>query len=210
MNGQNGASSFATVTRQSRSVAKAAGSPSQKRRRERRTYQLESSSTNAWMARPARRWRRSRPGARATDLDGRLQPRQDPAVQIVVAPRSAPPGRARSRSRWRRGRRSAYVFHSCSRNWRTASPIVVEREAVAVPRLLGGEEVPAQRVGAVAVDDLPRLDRVARATWTSCGPARRGSARGRRRSGTTSGRTAASRRPAASRTSRASGRAPRR
>src|SRR6185312_6508823 len=37
----------------------------------------------------------------------------------------------------------------------------LQREAVAVPRLLGGEEVPAQRVGAVAVDDLPRLDRVA-------------------------------------------------
>ena len=35
----------------------------------------------------------------------------------------------------------------------------VHREAVAVPRLLGGEEVPAERVGAEAVDDLPRRRR---------------------------------------------------
>ena len=34
-------------------------------------------------------------------------------------------------------------------------------EQVGVPRLLGGEEVPAQRVGAVAVEDLPRVDDVA-------------------------------------------------
>src|SRR5256885_8661316 len=54
MNGQNGASSRATVSRQLRSVAKAAGSPSQKRRRERRTYQLERSSTRSAIARPAR------------------------------------------------------------------------------------------------------------------------------------------------------------
>ena len=54
MNGVNGASSFVTVTRQVRSVAKAAGSPSQKRRRERRTYQFESSSTKAAIAWPAR------------------------------------------------------------------------------------------------------------------------------------------------------------
>ena len=47
MNGVNGASSCVTVTRQVRSVANAAGSPSQKRRRERRTYQLERSSTKA-------------------------------------------------------------------------------------------------------------------------------------------------------------------
>ena len=34
------------------------------------------------------------------------------------------------------------------------------REQVAVPRLLGGQEVPAERVGAVLVDDLPRRDDV--------------------------------------------------
>ena len=54
MNGVSGASSFDTVERgTSRSVAKAAASPSQKRRRERRTYQFERSSTNAAIARPA-------------------------------------------------------------------------------------------------------------------------------------------------------------
>jgi len=42
MKGVNGAASFATVTRHSRRVANAASSPLQNRRRERRTYQLES------------------------------------------------------------------------------------------------------------------------------------------------------------------------
>ena len=37
----------------------------------------------------------------------------------------------------------------------------VGREQVAVPRLLGGEEVPAERVGPVALDHLPRRDDVA-------------------------------------------------
>ena len=54
MNGVNGASSLLTVTRQVWSVPNAAGSPSQKRGRERRTYQLESSSTKAAIAWPAR------------------------------------------------------------------------------------------------------------------------------------------------------------
>jgi hypothetical protein len=47
----NGASSWATVTRHSRSVANARASPSQNRRRERRTYQLERSSTNVAISR---------------------------------------------------------------------------------------------------------------------------------------------------------------
>ena len=37
----------------------------------------------------------------------------------------------------------------------------IDREAVAVPGLLGGEEVPAKRVGAEAVDHLPGNDDVA-------------------------------------------------
>ena len=48
-----GASSAAVSSRQWRRVAKAARSPSQKRRRERRTYQLDSSSTNSAISRPA-------------------------------------------------------------------------------------------------------------------------------------------------------------
>ena len=86
----------------------------------------------------------------------------------------------------------------------------VDGEQVAVPRLLGGEVVPAEGVGAVAVDHVPGDDDVARATWTSSCPARRRCGRGRGTCGTATGRTAASRSPAASRTSRASGRSPRR
>ncbi len=56
--GVNGASSLHSVTRQAYRVWYAASlsasfSDFQKRRRLRRTYQLERSSTNAWMARPA-------------------------------------------------------------------------------------------------------------------------------------------------------------
>src|SRR5580698_9842778 len=53
MNGHKGASSFDTVSKQVRSVWNAAASPSQKRLRERRTYQFDSSSTRLAIARPA-------------------------------------------------------------------------------------------------------------------------------------------------------------
>ena len=86
----------------------------------------------------------------------------------------------------------------------------LQREAIPVPRVLGGEEVPAERIGPVAGRSPPTARRRCRATCSSCGPARPGSARGRRRSGRRSGRTAASRPPASSRTSPASDRAPRR
>ena len=49
-----------------------------------------------------------------------------------------------------------YVFQSWSMNWRTRLADRVEREAVAVPRLLRGEVVPAERVRAVRVDHVPR------------------------------------------------------
>ena len=83
-------------------------------------------------------------------------------------------------------------------------------EQVAVPRLLGGEEVPAEGVGAVAVDHLPRDDDVAQRLRHllalrvgDVAEAEHGAVRRARR-------TAASRRRAGSRTSRASGRSPRR
>ena len=101
------------------------------------------------------------------------------------------------------------MFHSCSRNWRTRLADRVDREQVAVPRLLG-EEVPAEGVGAVAVDDLPRHDDVAERLRHLAALGRRRCGRGPGTSGTAPGRTAASRRRAASRTSRASGRSPRR
>ncbi len=53
MNGVNGAMSSVTTYRHSCSVASAAGSPAQNRRRERRTYQFDRSSTYAESRRPA-------------------------------------------------------------------------------------------------------------------------------------------------------------
>ena len=53
INGTRGASSCVRVTRHSCKVAKAATSPSQKRRRERRTYQFDKSSMNFANSRPA-------------------------------------------------------------------------------------------------------------------------------------------------------------
>ncbi len=60
MNGVNGASSVATVTRHSYSVGNAAiesclalARGSQNRRRQRRTYQFDRSSTKRWIRRPA-------------------------------------------------------------------------------------------------------------------------------------------------------------
>jgi hypothetical protein len=54
MNGVSGAISRVTVSTTSCSVRSAALSPCQKRRRERRTYQLDRSSTNAESSLPAR------------------------------------------------------------------------------------------------------------------------------------------------------------
>ena len=102
------------------------------------------------------------------------------------------------------------MFQSWSRNWRTRLADRLGREQVAVPRLLGGEEVPAERVGAVAVDDLPRHDDVAERLGHLLALGIGDVAEARGTCGTASGRTAASRSPAASRTSRASGRSPRR
>ena len=53
INGTRGASSFVRVTRHSCKVPRAAVSPSQKRRRDRRTYQLDKSSIKRASARPA-------------------------------------------------------------------------------------------------------------------------------------------------------------
>jgi hypothetical protein len=52
-NGVNGAMIRVRLSSTSCSVARADGSPSQNRRRERRTYQLDRSSTNSAISRPA-------------------------------------------------------------------------------------------------------------------------------------------------------------
>ena len=53
-NGTKGASNLVSISRQSCKVCNAAGSPSQNRRRERRTYQFDRSSTSPNKAFPAR------------------------------------------------------------------------------------------------------------------------------------------------------------
>ena len=144
-------------TRQVCSVANAAGSPSQKRRRERRTYQFERSSTNAG-DRVA--------GARgvvgveplAHRLDRRVQARERPAVEVGRPARrrvalDAVDVRVQDVEAVRVPELEQELAHATRRPSRSRT--------VAVPRLLGGEEVPAERVGAVAVDDVPRRDDVA-------------------------------------------------
>ena len=208
MNGQNGASSLATVSRHVRSVAK--------RRRvavpeapARAAHVPVGQLVDAAPRSPARRSsRRRRPGAR-------------PPARRSRPCATAPSGRGRRGPP--RPRAAATPPASAGRRVSVEDVEVVgrpqllqeqahaladrlDREAVAVPRLLRGEEVPAEGVGAVGVEHLPGLDRVALATSTSSGPPRRGSGRGRRRCGT--GRRSLQqrrRRPAASRTSRASG-----
>ena len=85
-----------------------------------------------------------------------------------------------------------------------------DREAVAGPGLLGGEVVPAEGVGAVFARSRPRARPRCRGSSTSSGPRGRGSGRGRRRCGSSRCRRAAPTRRAACRTSRGSGRSPRR
>ena len=124
-----------------------AGSPSQKRRREQAHVPVREVVDERARSRGRRWWCRSRRGARSRDLGGGVQARQDPAVELG---RLAARRRARRRSRSRRARRSRRCSRACSRNWRTPSPTRLEREAVAVPRLLRGEVVPAEGVRAVA------------------------------------------------------------
>ncbi len=161
-------------------------SPSQKRRRPSRTYQLESSSTNAAISRPA-----------LVASNASMWPRTD---SIVPCRRDS--AQASSSSEWGRcskvldsdgARREVLGAHLELRlvvhrlridlgrgQVRVGDPErvgVPERqqelahrladgvdvEAVARPRLLRGEVVPAERVRAVAVDHLPGIDDVAAA-----------------------------------------------
>ena len=85
MNGVSGAISRVTTYRHSCRVASAAGSPSQKRRRERRTYQLDRSSTYAASRRP---------GALGVEALQRLGDRRGEPVRLARAPSGrAPAGR---------------------------------------------------------------------------------------------------------------------
>ena len=80
MNGVSGAISRVTVSSTSCSVRSAAGSPCQNRRRERRTYQLDRSSTKADSSLPAR-WVSKASSARVDLADQGVQLAEQPAVQ---------------------------------------------------------------------------------------------------------------------------------
>ncbi len=93
-NGVNGAISRVRPSSTSCSVARAAGSPSQKRRRERRTYQFERSSTNWAISRPAV-WVSKSSSAAVTPVGHGGELGQRPAVQ------QRPVGARRRRTRGR-------------------------------------------------------------------------------------------------------------
>ena len=159
-----GASSAAVSSRQWRRVAKAARSPSQKRRRESRTYQLESSSTYSAIARPAA-------------VQSKSSIRSRTVATVACRRESAQRSRssARLRARLARSRRGPEVLGVGVEDpegvgvpegeeelaHRFADR--VDREAVAGPGLLGGQVVPAEGVGAVGGDHVPGVDDVAAA-----------------------------------------------
>ena len=156
----NGASSFAVSTRQWRSVSNAAGSPSQNRRRETRTYQLDISSTNSAIALPAVVESKSSSRSRTISVVA-CRRESEPAVERGLGVRAArrSSGAPSSRVRVEDEERVGVPERQQELADRLADG--VGAEAVAGPRLLGGEVVPAEGVGAVGVDDLVRVDEVA-------------------------------------------------
>ena len=156
----NGASIAAVSSRQWRRVAKAARSPSQKRRRESRTYQLESSSTKSAIAWPAA-------------VQSKASMRSRTVATVACRRESAQRSRSSPGSR-----RAGEVGGAEPLGVRVEDPEGVgvpegeeeladrladgvDREAVARPGLLGGQVVPAEGVGAVGGDHVPGLDHVA-------------------------------------------------
>ena len=220
MNGQNGASSFATVSRQVRSVSNA-----------RRIAVPEAPPRAAHVpVRELVHQLRDRP-ARGRRVIG-VQPLRD---QLARSPRcaTAPSGRGRvgsspalgrasaappelrARRAARRACRRSRCDHSCLRNRRTPSPIASSEKRYPSHGCLEVKKYQRNASAPYVVEHLPRLDRVALRLRHLLAvlvedqaeahhvPVRRPASNG------ASGR-AASRPPAASRTSRASGPAPRR
>ena len=144
--------------------------------------------------------------------DRRLQPRERPAVEVVGAGSPAAPREVGRAEALGVGVEDPERVGVPEGEQELADRLAdrVDREAVARPGLLGGQVVPAEGVGAVGGDHVPGLDDVAACSSTSSGPRGRGSGRGRRSCGSWSCRRAGSTRRAACRTSRGSGRSPRR
>ena len=160
MNGVSGAISRVTVSTTSCSVRSAALSPCQKRRRERRTYQLDRSSTNADSSLPAR-WVSYASSACVDLVDQRVEFAQQPAVQ----------DRALGRGRVGRGRRPVGRTGVQGlegdrvpvRQERLADDLLDRAVAhpAGRPRRTAGRHEPAHRVRAVLVHQRDRLEDVA-------------------------------------------------
>ena len=143
-------------------MARAAGSPSQKRRRERRTYQLDRSSTNAAISRPGR-------------LGVEVLQRRGDAVGDRGAARPAPSGPAAGARRAAGagvGRRVPAVGLGVQGEEARGVPVGEQHladdlgqrlvaDAAGRPRRAAGEHEPADGVGAVPVHQRDRLEDVA-------------------------------------------------
>src|SRR5207244_1144144 len=159
----NGAASFAASTRQWRRVARAARSPSQNRRRESRTYQFESSSTYAAIARPppVQSYDSIRSITSAIVACRRDRAQRSRSVRpadcglVEILPAEALGVGVEHEERVRVPEREQELAYRLADR--------VGREAVAGPWLLRRQVVPAKRVGPVPADDLPRIDDVSEA-----------------------------------------------
>ena len=193
------------------SVASAAGSPSQNRRRDRRTYQLDRSSMKPASRRPARcgvevLQRRGRPRRRA----GAARPAPSgPAAAARRAPAPACAGVPAVGLGVQGEERRGVPVGAAAPSDRSPS------SASCPTRRADHGEPPASmnqrtRVGAVPVHQRDRLEDVAQVLAHLAAVLGEDVARGTARSRTRLGRTPACRPPSACRTSRGSGRSPRR
>ena len=185
-----GATTRSACTSAYQSVRNAASSPSQKRRRERRMYQFERSSTNASNAR--------------IDVDG-----QERLVGGVASSTSAAVRATSQRSSGCRARRlvardppSAAPSPRCRRTWTRNAGRVPERQQLALDLVAGPEAeeqvavgrlravLPAHHVGAHARERVAARRSCCPTSRASRGRARRASSRSRAPAGTARGPSA--------------------
>ena len=165
-------------------VANAAASPSQKRRRERRTYQLLRSSTKPASA-SRRAGCRSPPSPRSTSPTMRCA--RDNA-QRSRSVRSARAGAPAPGDQPLPGRRGTGRTRSCSVGQQHLGGDLLEHlvpHAPGRPGRTGAEHEPPHRVGAVAVHERDRLEDVAEVLAHLAAVLGQDVARGRARCGTT-------------------------
>ena len=135
--------------------------PPQKRRREVRTYQLLRSSRKASSARPAPvASKASRRSVTSAVVPSRRDRIQRSTGRSAAGSGAGPPGRP---AVGQRGVGDEERVGVPERQQEAPHRVVdrLEAEAEGVPGALGGEQVPAEGVGALAVEDDPGLDHVA-------------------------------------------------